>query len=542
MSLQQQLNAALAKDGIEIRGPVTQEYAAILTPDALRFVASIHNRFEETRRQLLQNRQKAQVEISAGRFPDFPAETKQIRESDWKVAPIPKDLTDRRVEITGPVTRKMIINALNSGAKVFMADFEDSNSPTWTNNVEGQINLRDAVNRSISFNDPNGKKYTLIEKPATLMVRPRGWHLVESHVLVNGQPIAGAFFDFGLYFYHNAKNLLQRGSGPYFYVPKMEHYLECRLWAEVFQFSEQSLSVPTGSIRATALIETILAAFQMDEFLYELRNYSAGLNCGRWDYIFSFIKKFYDHPQFVMPDRGSVDMLQPFMQAYVSLLIKTCHRRGIHAMGGMAAQIPVRDNKQLNDAAMEKVRKDKLREVQAGHDGTWVAHPGLIKIAMDIFNEHMQTPNQIHRVTEAQVKAADLMAVPTGKPSLNGLRGNIEVGLKYVEAWIKGNGCVPIHNLMEDLATAEISRVQIQQWMRHGVKLSDGEIVTEQLVRKTLDEETSKLFDLQKGDVSVKKAKDIFEKMFFGGNGIGDFMSLEMYPYVITDVAGKAKL
>jgi len=539
MSLQQQLSAALVKDGIQIRGPVTKEYASILTPDALRFVASIHNRFEDTRRQLLENRQKVQLDLSAGRFPDFPAETKQIRESEWKVAPIPKDLTDRRVEITGPVTRKMIINALNSGAKVFMADFEDSNSPTWTNNVEGQINLRDAANGNISFTGPDGKKYSVGSNPATLMVRPRGWHLVENHMLVKGQPVAGAFFDFGLFFFHNAKTLLNRGSGPYFYVPKMEHYLEARLWASVFQFSEKSLGVPEGSIRATALIETILASFQMDEFLYELRNYSAGLNCGRWDYIFSFIKKFYDHPQFVVPDRGAVDMLQPFMQAYVSLLIKTCHRRGIHAMGGMAAQIPVRDDKEANDKAMEKVRKDKLREVQAGHDGTWVAHPGLIKIAMDVFNEHMKTPNQITKITEAQVLAADLIAVPSGKPTLGGLRGNIEVGLKYVEAWIKGNGCVPIHNLMEDLATAEISRVQIQQWLRHGVKLADGETVTEELVRKILDEETTKLSALQKGDVSVKKAKDIFEKMFFGGNGIGEFMSLEMYPYIITDAQSK---
>jgi len=536
---QSKLNEILAKEGIQIVGPILPEYEGILTPEALKFVASIHNKFESTRRELMSNRIRVQKEISSGKFPQFLPETQKIREAEWKVAPIPKDLTDRRVEITGPVTRKMIINALNSGAKVFMADFEDSNSPTWANNVEGQINLKDAVHGTISFTAPNGKNYSVGSNPATLMVRPRGWHLVESHLLVKGQPVAGAFFDFGLYFFHNAKTLLSKGSGPYFYVPKMEHYLEARLWASVFQYAEKSLGVKEGSIRATALIETILASFQMDEFLYELRNYSAGLNCGRWDYIFSFIKKFYDHPQFVMPDRVSVDMLQPFMQAYVNLLIRTCHRRGIHAMGGMAAQIPINNNKEANDKAMEKVRKDKMREATAGHDGTWVAHPGLIKIAMDVFNEHMKGPNQLSVLPNVKVTAADLIAAPTGQPTLTGVRGNIEVGLRYVEAWIKGNGCVPIHNLMEDLATAEISRVQIQQWMKHGVKLSEGETVTEAFVKKVLDEEAEKLLQETKGDESVKKAKKVFEEMFFGGKGIEEFMSLAMYPYIITKQQSK---
>eukprot|EP01117_Protostelium_nocturnum_P002536 TRINITY_DN1325_c0_g1_i1.p1 TRINITY_DN1325_c0_g1~~TRINITY_DN1325_c0_g1_i1.p1 ORF type:complete len:604 (-),score=229.75 TRINITY_DN1325_c0_g1_i1:88-1719(-) len=525
----------LSKSGIEIRGQFRPEYAQILTPDAVKFVASLHQQFELTRRELLANRERRQAEISKGKFPDFLPETKKIRESEWKVAPIPADLQDRRVEITGPVSRKMVINALNSGAKVFMADFEDSNSPTWQNNIEGQINLRDAVNGTISFKDPSGKNYTVNPKPATLMVRPRGWHLVEQHLVVKGQPVSGALFDFGLYFFHNAKALIAKGSGPYFYVPKMESHLEARLWASVFAFSEKALGIKHGSIRATALIETILAAFEMDEFLYELRDYSAGLNCGRWDYIFSFIKKFYDHPQFVMPDRVAVDMLQPFMQAYVKLLITTCHRRGIHAMGGMAATIPIKDNKEANDKATEKVYNDKLREVKAGHDGTWVAHPGLIKTAMDVFNQHMKGQNQINVVPKVNVTAAELIAVPNGKPTLAGLKANVDVGLQYVEAWITGNGCVPIHNLMEDLATAEISRVQIQQWMKHHVKTSDGVEINEDLVRKVLDEEVKRLQPLLKRDKSLLQAKEIFETMFFKTKGIGEFMSWAMYPYIVAD-------
>jgi len=538
MSFQQTL-AALAKEGITINAPLHPEWTSVLTVEALKFVASLHTKFEPTRRELLANRTRLQAEISKGNFPDFLPETKKIRESEWTVAAIPADLRDRRVEITGPVSRKMVINALNSGAKVFMADFEDSNSPTWSNNVEGQINLIDAVKGTIEYKGPDGKQYKLNQKRATLMVRPRGWHLVEQHLTVKGQPVAGAFFDFGIYFYHNAKRLLSQGSGPYFYVPKMESYLEARLWAAVFDYSEKSLSIKHGSIRATALIETILASFQMDEILYELKDYSAGLNCGRWDYIFSYIKKLYEHPQFVMPDRVSVDMLQPFMQSYVNLLIHTCHKRGIHAMGGMAAQIPVRDDKEENERASTKVRNDKLREVKAGHDGTWVAHPGLIPIAMEVFNEHMKGDNQISVINPVNVKASDLIAPPSGKPTMKGFRGNIEVALLYVESWINGNGCVPIHNLMEDLATAEISRVQVQQWMKHKVQLDDGQTVTEELVRQVLEEETKKLSRSIKNEASLLKAKKIFEDVFFNGPQIVEFLSLPMYPYIVTNAPAK---
>ena len=461
----------------------------ILTHDSLDFVVALAHEFEPRRQELLERRRVRQRDIDAGIFPDFLPETAAIREQEWTVAPIPADLQDRRVEITGPVDRKMVINALNSGANVFMADFEDANSPTWMNNLEGQMNVRDAVNRSVEYSSPEGKRYKLNEKVATLLVRPRGWHLTEKHATLDGSPVSGSLFDFGLYFFHNVHALKKAGSGPYFYLPKLESHLEARLWNDVFNFAQDKLDVPRGTIRATVLIETILASFEMDEILYELRDHSAGLNCGRWDYIFSFIKKFRNHPQFVLPDRAQVTMTRHFLKSYVELLIKTCHRRGIHAMGGMAAQVPIKNDRQANEQALEKVRQDKLREVNAGHDGTWVAHPGLVKVAKDIFDAHMPAANQISRKRdEVHVKAKDLLEVPEGEITEPGLRLNIDVGVKYLEAWLRGVGCVPIYNLMEDAATAEICRAQVWQWVRNGSKLHDGRTVTAEMVRQMTGE------------------------------------------------------
>src|SRR3989344_6895825 len=419
----------MAED-IEIKGTISPGFSEILTTEALRFVANLARKFEATRYKLLKAREIRQNEINQGKMPDFLRETKSIRESDWNVAPIPKDLLERKVEITGPVERKMIVNALNSGAHVFMADFEDANSPTWENNIQGHINLRDAVNRKIDFVSPEGKAYKLAPKTATLVVRPRGWHLNEKHMLVDGQIVSASLFDFGLYFFHNAHALIKNGTGPYFYLPKMESHLEARLWNDVFNFSQDQLRVPKGTIRATVLIETILAAFEMDEILYELKDHSSGLNCGRWDYIFSFIKKFREKREFLLPDRAQVTMEKAFLKAYVELLIKTCHRRGIHAMGGMAAQIPIKSDAAANEAALEKVRQDKLREVKAGHDGTWVAHTGLVEVAMDIFNQHMKGPNQLQvKREEVAITAKDLLQVPNGDITEKGLRININVGI-----------------------------------------------------------------------------------------------------------------
>ena len=445
----------------------------ILTPEASRFLTRMAREFEPRRRELLERRRDRQMAIDRGALPGFLPETAYIRESEWAVAPIPRDLRDRRVEITGPVERKMIINALNSGASVFMADFEDSNSPTWTNNLEGQANLRDAVDGTISYLSPEGKRYQLNDRVATLLVRPRAWHLDERHFLVDGEPISGSLFDFGLYLFHNAQPLIHKGTGPYFYLPKLESHLEARLWNDVFCFAQDELGIPRGTIRATVLIETILAAFEMDEILYELREHSSGLNCGRWDYIFSFIKKFRNRPDFVLPDRSTLTMEKHFLKSYVELLIQTCHRRGIHAMGGMAAQIPIKNNPAANEKALEKVRQDKLREVTAGHDGTWVAHPGLVQIAKEVFDQHMKEPNQIGRCREdVHVNASDLLAVTEGKITEEGLRWNIDVGLQYLESWLRGSGCVPIYNLMEDAATAEICRSQVWQWIKHGASLA----------------------------------------------------------------------
>src|SRR6266852_3434215 len=471
----------------------SQMEAGVLTSEAQAFLLKLAAAFEPRRQELLARRRTVQQDIDNGKLPDFLPETAEIRQGDWKVASIPNDLRNRRVEITGPVDRKMIINALNSGANVFMADFEDSNSPTWHNNLEGQANLRDTVAGTISYSSPEGKQYRLNSQVATLMVRPRGWHLNEKHFEVDGKPISASLFDFGLYFFHNAKRLIANGTGPYFYLPKMESHLEARLWHDVFCLSPDELGIPRSTIRATVLIETILAAFEMDEILYELRDHSSGLNCGRWDYIFSFIKKFRNRPDFLLPNRAQVTMDRDFLKAYVDLLIQTCHRRGIHAMGGMAAQIPIKSDPEANEKALEKVRQDKLREVKAGHDGTWVAHPGLVPVAKEIFDTHMPQANQIAvKHEDVKIGPRDLLQVPPGEISEQGLRLNVDVGIQYLESWLRGNGAVPIYNLMEDAATAEISRAQVWQWLRHGAKLEDGRPVSRELVTQTIAEELAK--------------------------------------------------
>lgn len=475
---------------VEITKRLSPEQEAILTPEAQSFLAKLAREFEPRRRDMLRRRLEREVEIRAGVLPDFLPETRSIREGTWRVAPIPPDLQDRRVEITGPTDRKMVINALNSGAKVFMADFEDSNAPTWDNLLDGQINMRDAIRRTITFTNEAGKKYQLNEQVAVLMVRPRGWHLVEKHFLVDGAPMSGSLFDFGLYFFHNAMELLSRGSGPYFYLPKLESHLEARLWNDVFNFAQDELGIPRGSIRATVLIETILATFEAEEILYELRDHSAGLNCGRWDYIFSYIKKFSDMPDRILPDRAQVTMTVPFMRSYSQYVIKVCHKRGIHAMGGMAAQIPIKNDPEANAQALAKVRADKLREVQDGHDGTWVAHPGLVATAFDVFNQHMPMPNQISRQRDdVNPTAADLLQPNEGTITERGVKWNLRVGIQYLEAWLGGNGCVPLYNLMEDAATAEISRSQVWQWLHHGVTLEDGRKVTPALFDHLFEEE-----------------------------------------------------
>ena len=514
---------------LQINAPVSPAYAEILTPEAQRFVASLAAQFDARRKDLLARRQVRQTEIDAGHYPDFLTETAEIRTSEWTVAPIPADLMDRRVEITGPVDRKMVINALNCGANVFMADFEDANSPTWTNNLDGQVNLRDAIRRTIEFTSPEGKKYKLNDKIATLLVRPRGWHLDEKHVLLGGKPISGSLFDFGLFFFHNAKQQIANGSGPYFYLPKLESHLEARLWNDVFNFAQDALGVPRGTIRATVLIETILASFEMDEILYELKDHSAGLNCGRWDYIFSFIKKFRNHNEFVLPNRAEVTMTRHFLKSYVELLIQTCHRRNIHAMGGMAAQVPIKNDPVANEEALEKVRLDKLREVKAGHDGTWVAHPGLVPIAKKVFDEGMPTPNQISIKREpVHITAKDLLTPADGTITEAGLRWNIDVGLQYLEAWLRGVGCVPIYNLMEDAATAEICRAQVWQWVKWGAKLDDGRPVTAAMVNGVVDDLLAK-----RGATSGEfaKASQIFRQMMTSAD-FSDFLTLPAYSFI----------
>ena len=481
--------------GIQLASDQPNLYDRILTPPAVAFVAHLHRKYEERRRACMKARTERQARLDAGETFHFLPETRSIRESEWTVGPIPKDLQDRRVEITGPTDRKMVINALNSGASTFMADFEDSLTPTWDNVLQGQINLRQAVDRTIGFKSPEGKLYQLNEKTATLIVRPRGWHLLEEHMLVDGDPVSASLFDFGLFFFHNAEKLVANGSGPYFYLPKIECHLEARLWDHVFNEAETRMCLPRGTIKATVLIETLPAAFEMDEILYELRDHAAGLNCGRWDYIFSCIKKLAKH-DFVLADRAQVTMTSPFLRAYCQLLVKTCHRRNAFAMGGMAAQIPIKGDEQANEAAMAKVRADKEREATDGFDGTWVAHPGLVGIAKEIFDRVMPQPNQLDRKREdVKVKSADLLDFQPQTPITEaGVRTNINVSLQYIGSWLGGNGCVPINNLMEDAATAEISRSQLWQWIRSpkGV-LDDGRKVTLEMFRTLLGEELRRL-------------------------------------------------
>lgn len=522
-----------ASAGLSFSMSLSPEAEKIFSLEAQNFIAELAKNFMARRDELLQARVKKRAEYDAGILPDFLPQTREIREGAWKAAPIPPDLQDRRVEITGPVDRKMIINALNSGAKTFMADFEDSASPTFQVMVEGQLNLSEAIAGSISYLSPEGKKYSLAEKTAVLIVRPRGWHLPEKHVFFGGHPIAGALMDFGLYFFHNAKTLLAKGTGPYFYLPKMESHLEARLWNDIFVFAQNYLDIPQGSIRATALIETLPAAFEMDEILYELRPHAAGLNCGRWDYIFSFIKCFRNNPDYVLPERGQVTMTTHFLRSYSKLLIKTCHKRGVHAMGGMAAQIPNKDNPAANQEAMRKVTADKEREATDGHDGTWVGHPGLVPVALAVFNEHMPTPNQIAKpLPDYTISAEDLLALPHGTISAAGLRQNISVCLQYMEAWLRGQGCVPLYYLMEDAATAEISRVQLWQWVHYpkGI-LDDGRRITIEMVRSILNDEVEKLrAELGENFAQrpILKAAELIDKMTTN-TPLQDFLTLEAY-------------
>ena len=522
---------------LQLTGSIQPEFERILTSEALDFIASLEKRFGTRRHELLQKRMVRQARLDAGEMPDFLPETAEIRSSPWQVAPIPVDLIDRRVEITGPVDRKMVINALNSRANMYMADFEDSHSPTWQDTVHGQINLCDAIDGTITFTNPDGKFYELNDTIATLLVRPRGWHLDEKHVLLNGRAISASLFDFGLFFFHNAKKLIAKGSGPYFYLPKLENHLEARLWNDVFVLAQKMLDIPQGTIRATVLIENILAAFEMHEILYELSNHSAGLNCGRWDYIFSAIRKFRKHPNFVLPDRAEVTMTSHMMRSYSLLLIQTCHQRGIHAMGGMAAQIPIKNDPQANEAALAKVRADKKREAEDGHDGTWVAHPALVAIAKEEFDKVMTGPNQIDRLREdVQITAEDLLVVPEGSITEAGLRTNIDVGIQYMAAWLDGNGCVPIYNLMEDAATAEISRAQVWQWLHNpGTKLADGRSVTPELIHKMVPAVLQQI----KGQVGAEQfeqgkyrdAGKLFEEIIIGKT-FTEFLTLPAYEYL----------
>jgi malate synthase len=518
---------AMPTSPVRIEGPSIEAQERILTPEAMRFLVKLSTLFEARRQRLLEARRGRQERIDAGELPDFPTYSDEIRRSSWKVAEAPADLQDRRVEITGPTDRKMIINALNSGARVFMADFEDSNSPTWDNVLCGQANLCDAVNGTITYTSPEGKHYEVRDEHATLMVRPRGWHLVEKHFLIDGQPISASLFDFGLFFFHNAKTLLSNGSGPYFYLPKMESAQEARLWNDVFLAAQDALGISRGSVRATVLIETILAAFEMDETLWELREHSAGLNCGRWDYIFSFIKKFRNRGGWVLPDRAQVTMRSHFLASYVDLLIATCHARGAHAMGGMAAQIPIKNDPAANEAALAAVQADKQREVWAGHDGTWVAHPGLVPLAKSVFDTYMPTPNQIDRRRSSPAMATDLLCPPTGAITEAGLERNLDVGLQYLAAWLGGNGCVPIYNLMEDAATAEICRAQVWQWVRHGARLEDGRAITSSLASGKLDAQVEKL----RGQIPHERllaAANLYEEMI-GSSEFPEFLTLRAY-------------
>ncbi len=512
------------------------QYQEIFTPELMDFLTELHRKFNSKRLRLLDQRKLQQIDFDLGNMPIFPEETADIRNGEWICNPLPKDLLDRRVEITGPVDRKMVINALNSGASTYMADFEDSNSPTWEICIKGQINLSDAINKTISFENEAGKKYQLNEKTAVLLVRPRGLHLNEKNIEIDGEVASGSLTDFGIYFFKNAKKLIENGSGPYFYLPKLEHYKEARWWNEVFVFAQNYLGIPVGTIKATVLVETITASFQLDEILYELKEHSSGLNCGRWDYIFSYIKKFRNLPEFLIPDRDQVTMTSPFMRAYSKRVIQACHRRGVHAMGGMAAQIPVKNNEEENEIAYAKVRADKEREVKNGHDGTWVAHPGLVPVAKQIFDEHMPTPNQIDKKHEEyDISEADLLEIPKGTITEKGVRKNINVGILYIESWLIGVGAAALYNLMEDAATAEISRTQVWQWVKNGAKMEDGRTVTKDLV---LDYQKEELKNIKEyvGEERYKNgrfelATELFNELVFDENFV-EFLTLQAYKYI----------
>jgi malate synthase len=531
------MKASLA--GVDVRAPVDGRLPEILTDEALEFVASLQREFNPARRELLARRVERQAELDAGGGLDFLADTRGVREAAWRVAPVPDDLQDRRVEITGPTDRKMVINALNSGARGFMADFEDANAPTWRNQVDGHVNLIDAIERTIEFADPKtGRDYRLNDEVATLLVRPRGWHLPEKHVVVDGDPVAGALFDFGLFFFHNARRLLEKGSGPYFYLPKLQSHVEARLWNAVFEYAQDAIGIPRGTIKATVLIETIWAAFEMEEILYELRDHSAGLNAGRWDYMFSIIKTFRERPEFVLPDRNTVTMTVPFMRAYTELLVKTCHRRGAHAMGGMAAVIPSRKDAEANERALAKVRDDKRREATDGFDGTWVAHPDAVSVATEEFDDVLgDRRNQVARMREdVSVTADELLDVAStpGEVTEEGLRNDVNVGIQYISSWLRGNGAAGIYGLMEDAATAEIARSQVWQWVRHGVELSDGRPVTDDLARWAADEELERIRAEVGNDEwfyaqgRPDESRALFEQVALGEDFV-DFLTLPAY-------------
>ncbi len=518
---------------IEIKGKVLPGFEDILTPEALEFVRQLHTRFNSTREELLAHRQKRQQDINAGQNPSFLVDTEAVRIGEWQVAPAPADLADRRVEITGPVEAKMMINALNSGANVFMADLEDALSPSWNNVIEGQINLKAAVRRTLTFESPEGKSYKLNQQLATLLVRPRGWHLLENHLLIGGYPVSASLFDFGLYFFHNAEELGKRNTGPYFYLPKMESHLEARLWNDVFNFAQDHLKIARGTIRATVLIETILASFEMEEILFELKDHMSGLNAGRWDYIFSTIKKFSSRPEFLFPDRAMVTMRVPFMRAYCQLLVKTCHKRGAHAMGGMAAFIPSRRDPKINENALAKVREDKELEVSTGFDGTWVAHPDLVPVAREVFDKTLGTqPNQKSKqLPDLKVTSKELLnvAIDGGKITEVGVSNNINVALQYIESWLRGTGAAAIHNLMEDAATAEISRAQLWQWIKNDAKLDDGRVMTRALYREIRERELKSL--IAGGAGRFSEAAEILDSLVESDKFI-EFLTVEAYGYL----------
>lgn len=528
-------NQYIMETKTQLKIKAQQQFEEIFSNDLVDFLIELHQNFNKKRIKLLEERKKTQQEFDKGILPKFLSETEEIRKGNWVCSPLPDDLLDRRVEITGPVDRKMIINALNSGASTFMADFEDSNSPTWKNCMEGQINLSDAINQQIDFTNEQGKSYELNEKTAVLLVRPRGLHLNEKHLEINGEETSASLIDFGIYFFRNAKQLLENGSGPYFYLPKLEHYKEARWWNEVFIFSQNYLGIPQGSIKATVLIETITASFQIDEILFELKEHSSGLNCGRWDYIFSFIKKFRNLPEFIVPDRDQVTMTSPFMSAYSKRVIEICHKRNVHAIGGMAAQIPIKNDYEANSIAFGKVRSDKEREVKNGHDGTWVAHPALVSVAKDIFDQFMPSPNQIDKKFNYQITEKDLLEIPKGEITENGVRKNINVGILYIESWLTGVGAAAIYNLMEDAATAEISRTQIWQWLKNEAVLSDDRTLTRKMVLQWEAEEMERI-EKYVGEERFKNgkfnlAKELFNELIFCEN-FEEFLTLKAYPFI----------